>query len=224
MNARLFAAGFAVGLCLGAGGAPGPASAAVCALPKETARISLRIDQGRVAVDTRLDIAELGQRMHGGFAAFRGWHTVGLTTAELSFGLRIAIAAVPVSGGYCGWTTAVDADLGFDVITVHVARRYRPGTCQFKTIKRHEDRHVAVFRRALDTHAPRFRTALRAAVAQLGTVETANANLAADRLKRMLTSRIRPVFRAIDADINRENAAIDTRESYETDRKRCPSW
>jgi hypothetical protein len=204
---------------------PAAAAARACQAPDERPRTSLRIDQGRVAVDTSLDIDALGRRMNSGFAAFRGWHTVGLTTAELTFALKLAVMAAPLAGGgYCGWATGIDADLGFETITVHIARRYRPGSCQFKTVKRHEDRHVAVFRRALDDHAPRFRAALRAAAAELGAVASADADRAADRLKRMLTARIRPVFRAIDADIKRENARIDTRQSYERDMARCPTW
>jgi len=205
--------------------APSPAAAQSC-VPKTTsaARVMLQVDRGNVDVINSLDVADLRARMRQGYSAFQGWHTVGLTTAELTFAIRVSISAAPNNAGFCGWVTAVDASLGFDVIDVFVASRYRPGSCQFQTIKRHEDRHVGVFRTALDHHASDFRNALRQATLSLGAVQKATANQAADHLKRLLTKRMRPIFQRIDNDIDRANASIDTRETYENDMARCSSW
>ena len=198
--------------------------AQTCTATQPVPRIMLRVDRGKVDIINSLNVADLRARMQGGFSAFQGWHTVGLTTANLTFTIRISVSAARNASGYCGWITAVDSTLGFDAIDVFVASRYRPGSCQFLTVKRHEDRHVGVFRSTLDRHAADFRSELRRVATSLGPVQKSNADQVADYLKGQLTRRMRPVFKRIDSDIDRANASIDTRETYERDMARCTKW
>ncbi len=217
-----FVAALAAGLM-----APVPALAAPCPVADVSPRISLQINSGRVVYNTRKDRRQLrrlqGQR--GGPSRKRGWHPIGLTLTELKFRMKISINTLPRQGsGHCATVGAVEAELGFGDITVYVDKRYRKGSCQYRSVIEHENEHVAIFRNTLDRYAPRVEDRLTRAAEKLKPVAANTPNQAAERLQKALQRQMKPLFKEMNRVLDSKNDGIDTAANYKREQARCSKW
>jgi hypothetical protein len=217
-----FVAAFAAWL-----GAPAPALAAPCPAADVLPRVSLQINSGRVVYNTRTDRRQLrrlqGQR--GGPSRKRGWHPIGLTLTELKFRMKISINTLPRKGsGHCATVGAVEAELGFGDITVYVDKRYRKGSCQYRSVIEHENEHVAIFRSTLDRYAPRVEGRLTRAAEKLKPVAANTPNQAAERLQKTLKRQMEPLFKEMNRALDSKNNGIDTAANYKREQARCSKW
>ncbi|MEX2311330.1 MAG: hypothetical protein WD624_02635, partial [Rhodospirillales bacterium] len=136
-----------------------PATAADCSFtaPRE---VDVRIQRmgGQVVVNNEhsLDTLRQMQRRSGRANAFgSAWTPVGLTLTELKYQMQLQIEALPLpTGRYCARLTTVNATLGYDTLSIFIARKFRPGSCAYHSIRDHEMTHVAVFQKALDEFYP----------------------------------------------------------------------
>lgn len=166
------------------------------------------------------------QRQNGRANAFgAAWTPVGLTLTELKYQLRLKIEAIPIKNGtYCARLTDVDAELGYDKLKVYIARKFKPGTCAYRSINAHEMTHVAVFRHALDQFYPRLQHRLQRAAQELGPVTSASPDRAASYLRKRLSATVKPLFLEMNRDLDRNNAKLDTPERYRQEQALCSDW
>ncbi len=207
--------------------APAPALAAPCPAANALPRVSLQINPGRVAYNTRKDRRQLrrlqGQR--GSPSRKRGWHPIGLTLTELKFRMKISINTLPRPGqGHCATVGAVEAELGFGDITVYVDKRYRKGSCQYRSVIEHENEHVAIFRSTLDRYAPKVEDRLTRAAEKLKPVAASTPNQAAKRLQKALQRQMAPLFKEMNRVLDSKNNGIDTAANYKREQARCSKW
>jgi hypothetical protein len=199
----------------------------VCPPAAQAPSVTVRIKPGGVVINNRQSHKGL-RRLHNGRSTTKsamGWNPVGLTSTELGFQMKVRVSAVPSQRNrYCGYLDSVDATVGYEKLTVYVARKYRPGSCQYGSIMDHEKLHVMVFRRILDRYAPRLERRITSAAARLRPVVTGNAKQAASRLKNKLKQEIQPLFREMNQQLNRDNAKLDTPQNYKREQARCENW
>ncbi len=207
--------------------APVPALAAPCPIADVSPRVSLQINSGRIVYNTRKDRRQLGrlQGQRGGPSRKRGWHPIGLTLTELKFRMKISVSAVARTGsGYCASVSKVEAELGYGDITVYVDKRYRKGSCQYRSVIEHENEHVAIFRSTLDRYAPRVEDRLTRAAENLKPVAANTPNRAAERLQNALQRQMKPLFKEMNKVLDRKNNNIDTPANYKREQARCSNW
>jgi len=207
--------------------APAQAVAARCPAAGASPRVSLQINSGRIVYDTRKDRRQIS-RLHGsrgGASRKRGWRPIGLTLTELKFRMKISINTLPRQGyGHCATAGAVEAELGYGDITVYVDKRYRKGSCQYRSVIEHENEHVAIFRNTLDRYAPRLEDRLTQAAEKLKPVAANTPDQAAERLKKALQRQMEPLFKEMNRTLDSKNNSIDTAASYEREQARCSKW
>ena len=139
--------------------------------------------------------------------------------------MNVRINALPMARGrFCGYLETVNATVGYDQLTVYVARKYRPGSCQYASIMEHEKTHVLVFRRLLDQYAPRIERRLTTAAHRMPPVDAASPKDAARRLKDKLRREVQPLFRELNRELDRANARLDTPQNYKNEQARCADW
>lgn len=206
-----------------------PASAAECTFPDQRT-IDVRIQRmdGQIAVNNEhsRDSLRQMQRRSGRANAFgTAWTPVGLTLTELKYQMRLQIEALPLpSGRYCARLTTVNAELGYDKLSVFIARKFRPGSCAYNSIKGHEMTHVAVFQQALDEFFPRLQHRLERAAGQLQPVQSASPDLAASYLRQRLGASVQSLFLEMNRTLDRNNARLDTPERYKQEQAQCKDW
>ena len=207
---------------------PGPGEAAVpCPKADALPRVSLTINPGRVAYDTRKSRRQLGRLQGKGRASNsrRGWKPIGLTLTELQFRMNISVSTLSrKGGGHCATVSSVKATLGYDTITIYVDKRYRRGSCQYLSVLEHENEHLAIFRDTLAVYAPKVEQRIAEAAWSLKPVTASTPKRAANRLQNALQRKVEPLFKALNRDLDRKNDSIDTAGNYKLEQARCSSW
>ena len=158
------------------------------------------------------------------------WQSIGLTLATFVLAVDVRVVAMPVKASkagsppteYCASLTSADVKFGTSRMDVYVTRDYRQGSCPHRAVRDHEERHVAIYRAAVERYAPLIETRLRAAVRELAPVRAANAKAGAERLRKTLHDDLSRIFDAMGREMETENRALDTPEAYAKERKLCP--
>lgn len=224
------AAAILVAGAAGAGGllAPGPAAAAVACPKAETLpRVSLKTLVGRVTYDTRKSREQLArlQGRKGAQSRKRGWYPIGLTLTELQFRMDISINTLSRKAKrHCATIAGVKAELGYDEITIYVAKRYHRGSCQYLSVLEHENEHLAIFRNTLARYGPKVERRLVQAASQLKPMAGRSSNQAAAKIQKALQRQIEPLFKEMNKVMDRENDRIDMTENYHREQARCSKW
>lgn len=153
------------------------------------------------------------------------WFTTGMTIDEIKLDLKVEVGARRLGDGrYCVALSGASARLGYDEINVFIDRRYRPGSCQYRSILDHELKHVAVHGEAVRRYGQAMESALGEAARSTGPFVASSAKAGAERLKRWLDQALRPLFRDMQQGIDRADAVLDSRDNYEREQKQCPTW
>lgn len=150
----------------------------------------------------------------------------GLTQTQTSFTLKPTMQFQPLGNGtVCASIRDVEVSWRMVKFIVDIAAEYRRGSCPYNEIVRHENQHVEIAQRAFVLAEREFRRQLAEAVrhqpayAVRGTPQQA-ANETATRLMAVA----KPILEKYDQDTRRQNAAIDTPESYRAVSARCRDW
>ena len=114
--------------------------------------------------------------------------------------------------------------MGYDKLKVYIARKYRPGSCNYRSILDHENRHVSVFRNTLVKYAPRVERRLKRFAASLGPVVATSADQAAKILQQKLQRELKPLIREMDREMDFRNAKLDSPQNYRREQARCSQW
>ncbi len=150
----------------------------------------------------------------------------GLTTAEFRFDVEMEFQHTRLPNGMiCTEIAGAAAEIGYPEMTVYVDRKYVRGSCEFQVTLDHENQHVAINRRVADKHRQRIVDVLRnAALSKAFPVISASSQEGAVMARLLLQAAYMPAIEALGAECTRENAAIDTPQSYAQARRRCRNW
>ncbi len=192
-----------------------------------SATVVLNSDPGKVvhrAGHTRSDLKRIQER-HGGKGSKRGWYPLGLTQAELRIDMRLGVRVIPVSANrFCAAPVKVEVTAGFTTFVIYIDRKYRRGGCNYRAILDHEDEHVAIYRDTLRRYAPWIEERLVLEVRRLRPVYVGSQEGAADRVKKLLMGKLRPLVKKMETAAELANAEIDTVTSYRAIHAKCRKW
>ena len=190
--------------------------------------VTLRIEPGKITLNNRYSRSQIKTLSGRGPSSVKlgsRWQPIGLTLTEQQFSMRVKVRAKRIgSNRFCGQLSGVDARLGYDKLKVYIARKYRPGSCNYRSILDHENRHVAVFRNTLVKYAPRVERRLKRFAASLGPVVATSADQAAKIFQQKLQRELKPLIRGMDREIDFRNAKLDSPQNYRKEQARCSQW
>jgi hypothetical protein len=109
-------------------------------------------------------------------------------------------------------------------VTVYVAREYPVGSCNFKAVKRHEDKHVAIARRLVSE----YRARLQRVIAELelrskGFPARDDQSATTGRIASEVVVAVQGVIDELQAAMTTANRVLD-RSDTERTLKECPFW
>lgn len=198
--------------CLLMSGAVG----AACVI--ENPRVTVRVDQGRINYIThqsRAQFAPDNDRVRG------------LTSASFTIRYDGTPRIKNENKRACVGIKEVIFYIGVPVFNVYIDRKYKPGTCEYKVIKDHENYHVEVYRqgvkffqsdierelkKALNKQKPRYVHSQKEAERVLN-----------EQFKQILKD-VQPLVDHINKKLKEKNEAIDTPESYKATQDLCDNW
>ena len=153
--------------------------------------------------------------------------TLGLTVADLKVKMTGKSNVDQDARQTCVSLKEINFQIGYDDILVYIHKDYKPGSCQYRVVKEHENYHVNVHRQAMSFFKSDIETALRKAVAKLKperVQSAAQAQYVIDKQFAQIQKEIAPLLDHINKKIREKNAAIDTPQSYKKTSKLCKKW
>lgn len=220
-----------IGLALAVVASIGPwvggARAAACRRPAQAAVFNLIEEDGKIRYDhtkSRARIKAIASKMKKGKGR-AGGITMGLTASEfaISFHTNITIEQVG-EFKYCAWLNKADVRVGFPLTTVFIDRKYAKRSCQYKAILRHENKHVLIYTRGMNTYIQKIRKRIRQAIDRHPWILARSRKEAKDAYVKLLEKRVSPLIEAMRRERDRHDAVLDSAKSYQATQKSCADW
>ena len=215
-RSRLFAAPL---LALLAGLSAGNASAAETAPHAPRIGVHVEVDTPPLTIHERSDPL-LPRGVSG--ARWLG----GLALLELSIQTEYDMTLVSYSSGESlFWVVGIQLTLAYRNPEVYIAGRYSKESCEYRSVRDHEDEHVAADREIVKSFAERMESALRAGdwptydnPRPVSSMEVGKAD-AATRVEVL----IRPIFEELQQRRREVRLALDSEENYQRTHQQCAS-
>lgn len=201
------------------------AHAESCLPARRPAEVQVISDLPSPSYRHELNRARIGALSGAGHRSSDRRHA-GLTQTKTAFTVKPTLEFQRLPGGrVCASLKQLVLSWRMTQLQVDVAAEYRPGSCPYSEILRHENQHVAIAQRG-------FQAADRSLRQQLGDmarrtqpfVITGTPQQAAHEVAQRFMAAAEPVLERYRHDTGRENAAIDTPESYRAVGARCRDW
>jgi predicted Zn-dependent protease len=106
--------------------------------------------------------------------------------------------------------------------TIRIHRLYRPDSCEYSAVLDHEQEHVRITRETLQRWEDRIRQQLKSAVTSWRDRWLPAS--AQQQIKAAIDHAIADLVRQIQADADRQHAAIDMPAAYVKVQRRCRGW
>ena len=154
-----------------------------------------------------------------------GWTINGLTVVKPLVKSQIYTADTKADGKACVWVTKVNVSFGFFApANIYVSSRYKPGTCEFDTIRNHENQHVGIHVNTRLKHVPMMKERVQLALAKLGPVEAPDAQAALARIQATVSDAVEDGLKGFRIETGTLSGMIDSTDSYLQLQSRCSNW
>ena len=154
-------------------------------------------------------------------------YTLGLTVSKLDVILNTKPQINELLGQICVSLDDVDIEMTYPSMTVYIDKKYQPSSCEYKTIKEHENYHVAVAQQALTFFRPDIEKAAMQAISKLAPKIVYSQTEVApvvEKFHRAINNALQPVVTHINKKLAEKNAAIDTPQMYQETTAVCDNW
>ena len=154
--------------------------------------------------------------------------TMGLTTARLKTEIQASNFVQQInSSTVCLGLKKLKITLSFPEINVYIDKKYRPGTCQYRVIREHENYHVRVHQEGLKFFAKKIKEGFTVAANKILPIQLSDpqeGKTAFESMIQTIQNDVSPLLNYVEKRMEEENLVIDTKTSYENEAKKCPSW
>ncbi len=152
----------------------------------------------------------------------------GVTFAASSIGVQ-SNAKIRQTGAsfYCVELEKIQVNFGYERIIVLIDRSYRPGSCEYRAVKDHEDTHVFLNRDTLRfyskyVHDEAYKIAQK--ILPRGVKNEKDAKKALEDMTAEVQQAVLPINDFFMKIKDEENLKIDTPESYAKTSRLCKNW
>jgi hypothetical protein len=128
---------------------------------------------------------------------------------------------------YCIWAVSLRLDFSFTRMDVYLSNQYPVGSCEYNVILGHENQHVAINTRTFEKYKRLMLQALR----KTRTIPTPANPLSVRSMEEgraIIGARVdhivMPLYDRFKRELVRENAKIDTPQSYRRLQAQCKKW
>jgi hypothetical protein len=107
---------------------------------------------------------------------------------------------------------------------VYIASEFQPGTCEYKTVRDHENQHVSTNNATLKEFAPRFRAELEKILSAQQPIFAADVQAATDAALTSVQRRMGAYMDQFQHMTAERNAPLDSASNYHETAKLCANW
>ncbi|MES9855174.1 MAG: hypothetical protein ABW166_01030 [Sedimenticola sp.] len=195
-----------------------------CQRDFQPAKVHLEMLEGEVLLHTDKSVSQLIKKsrernLEAGFKRLSG-----LTLMSFESRFNGKVMAYSEGSGFCADARSVDVEIGFKEFNVYILNRYRPGSCQYRVTKKHEMKHVALYRKVLAEALPELEAAINEAVSSQLPIWAQDITDAREAVSALIKNTVNPLMKRVGEEMKVANAAIDTRTRYRWEQAKCRSW
>ncbi|MDR2099095.1 MAG: hypothetical protein LBO78_03685 [Rickettsiales bacterium] len=157
--------------------------------------------------------------------------TMGVTVAKLKTTLSPTFAPKPLAGfphEDCYVLSTVDFGIGYESMEVLVDEKYKPGTCEYEAITKHERVHIGIYFDELEYYGRLLDEELKIVKENQAPVcvPKGNKHKAERKLHNTLKNneRLALLMSRLANSLYEKNQDFDTEEEYLRVRSECSSW
>ncbi|HJS31069.1 MAG TPA: hypothetical protein VJ924_03680, partial [Alphaproteobacteria bacterium] len=151
---------------------------------------------------------------------------LGLYVTRVQPELNVRVVTRTLPRGVCMWLQSIDVTITLTERTIHVAREYLRGSCEYQAILQHELKHAQADDAILKIHVPRIEQALRNAATERGVIGPFAPQGEAEAQGQLRTG-VEKAFRDSVTQMMRDRVArqslVDTPQEYRAVAASCPS-
>ena len=154
-------------------------------------------------------------------------YTLGLTVSQLQLNGTAKARTTTQGKQICVGISQLDIVLEDPDLTVYIDKKYLPSSCAYKTIREHENYHVAVSQQAMIFFKADIEKALKEAVQSVRPIIITNKDNIQSALGQQFDAvikKLEPLIQHINDKIQEKNTAIDTQASYTATQALCTDW
>lgn len=150
---------------------------------------------------------------------------LGLAYTEVQPNLGVGVEEVfRKSNNKCIRLMKVSFAFGLKKSEIFIARKYRPGTCEFKAILAHEREHLNISKKLQTKYSKKLHKEMTRRAKAIKPFFARDANKAANSIVKKLIGQLTPLLDDFKRERKIENYKIDTPQSYRRVRSRCANW
>ncbi|MBF0460479.1 MAG: hypothetical protein HQL87_03705 [Magnetococcales bacterium] len=194
----------------------------VCPALEQVVQVEVHFDPARPFIDdshSRAWIQEQARVLN---------HPIGLTSSRLAHTVKgqFEVRSTTDRGVRCIYLRVVTLTLGYPNTKVYIDNAYRPGSCEYQAIYRHELEHVRILNGYQERFLPLWHSRLRAFVYpyEIRPVASANPPQAQQSILTALEQAVGKEIQQLDKSQRAAQAAIDTVQNYAKVRASCQHW
>ncbi len=124
-------------------------------------------------------------------------------------------------GSYCARVQKIDARIGYKDIKVYIAKEFAEGSCDFKHIMEHEQKHVAVNRQVLQEYATLIHDKIAAYLKIYGMFIVPNPDYAEKILREKVSAILNEMTQKMVEENRRRQKQVDNPEEYARNNTAC---
>ncbi len=154
-------------------------------------------------------------------------YTLGLTVVKPEVTVSVKPELKELLGQICVGLSDVEIEMSYPSITVYIDKKYPPSSCEYRTIKEHEDYHVNVAQQALTFFRPDVERVAGQAISELApkiVYSRSEVMAEVNKFATKINNALKPLVQHIKAKLAEKNAAIDTEEMYHETTAVCQNW
>jgi len=197
-----------------------------CRATKKIPQIVLSQDRARTQLildKSSNQITAFAKKVHA-YKPIRGNKLLGLAYTQMRTGVGVEVTGYKGARRIC--VSLGKVVFNFKTITsnIFVARRFKPGTCAYRAVLAHEQKHMKITQKIQAAYTRKIIKKLTMRANLIQPFYASNLERASKSLINQLTSAIQPLVKGFEAARAQENAKIDTPKSYRKTRSECARW
>lgn len=150
----------------------------------------------------------------------------GLMKGGIETGYDITMGSIRTSDNRsCAWYDSITVDINITP-TIFIARDYKKGSCMYNAVLEHENKHIAVDRKLVNTYAQQISKALQAELARqtvYGPVATAEEKALQDQMYARIAGIMKKQMAILNTERLKRQQQVDSLEEYNRVNALCPN-
>jgi len=184
------------------------AHAAGCKAPKD-ARVTVRLFDPQPRLVTTKSLKQINSKAKAHGLLKRGGLVLGFTQSKVEASMDMQFRGFDGGNVFCVNVTRIDATFGIRLHNIEMPREYARGSCQYKTVLKHEKEHVRVNRQGVRKYASVFKRELERVQKKINPLRVRNMKQGQVETKRILQKVLKSVTKRFNKEIKAQHAKID---------------